>query len=157
MSRQNTTPQQSPEDRFWSKVDKGGDCWVWTAGRIKRGYGRFRMYGRRYLAHRVAYLLSVGPIPDGMGVLHRCDNPPCCNPAHLFLGTDADNSRDMVTKGRNAYGERSGTAKLCEADVMDMRYFHSTGMSFARLGSLYGVSERACRSAIERETWARVP
>jgi len=152
-----TAPKPTSEERFWAKVDRSGDCWVWIAGTTEWGYGRFRMDGRLYLAHRVAYMFLVGPVPDGMGVLHRCDNPPCCNPAHLFLGTDADNSHDCIEKGRNARGERGGKAKLSELDVQDLRQLYASGMSFQRLAPLYGVSVRTVRAVVNRETWKHVP
>lgn len=93
-------------ETFWSKVDTTGECWLWLAARIPPyGYGNFggTQDGVRWvkLAHRHAYELAHGPIPEGMWVLHRCDNPPCVRPDHLFLGTHADNMRDMVAKGRH--------------------------------------------------------
>ena len=99
-------------DDFWSMVDRNGPtqphmtdgCWVWT-GIKHRGYGRFGQRGR---SHRIAYEATVGPIPEGASVCHHCDNPPCCNPAHLFVGTNADNVADMVAKGRQAKGDRHG-------------------------------------------------
>lgn len=99
-------------DRFWPKVDKsaGPDaCWIWTASRTAFGYGRI-LVSPKYVTHaqRVAYELCIGPIPAGLIVRHKCDNPPCCNPAHLELGTNADNSRDMVARGRAATGSRNG-------------------------------------------------
>lgn len=87
-------------ERFWARVDKSGDCWIWTASRYRRGYGQAYFEGRYYTAHRLAYTLTFGPVPMGICVCHHCDNPPCCNPAHLFLGTDADNMRDRDAKGR---------------------------------------------------------
>lgn len=91
----------TPEERFWAKVEKGPDCWEWKAFRNK-GYGKFTYNGRMYLAHRLSWILTNGPIPDGLGVLHSCDNPPCVNPDHLFLGTQLDNMRDASNKGRCA-------------------------------------------------------
>lgn len=93
-------------ERFWSKVDRGGpdDCWLWTAkAKCHGGYGAINYGGRgspRLRAHRVAYELTFGPIPEGLVACHRCDVPRCCNPAHLFLGTKADNTHDMMAKGR---------------------------------------------------------
>lgn len=83
-------------ERFWPKVEKTDGCWLWTANTRPNGYGLFGSVG----AHRVAYELCVGPIPSGMYVCHRCDNPACVRPDHLFVGTQLDNMRDMVTKGR---------------------------------------------------------
>lgn len=94
------------DERFWQRVDKtaGEDaCWPWTARRDRRGYGRISVPGRRhFLAHRYAFESAVGPITDGLNVLHSCDNPPCCNPAHLHLGTQADNLAEMRARGRAA-------------------------------------------------------
>jgi hypothetical protein len=97
-------PKRTFAERFWEKVDQRADdvCWLWN-GRARHwaGYGMFHVGNdRAEQAHRVAYALAIGPIPSGLGVLHRCDNPPCCNPSHLFLGTQADNLKDMWAKGR---------------------------------------------------------
>src|SRR5690348_16844605 len=81
------SPPSPPANLFWSRVDRRspGECWVWTRGRLKAGYGQLTVGGKCRTAHRIAWELTNGPIPDGLSVLHRCDNPPCCNPAHLFL------------------------------------------------------------------------
>lgn len=89
------------EDRFWSNVDRTGDCWIWIGSRLPSGYGRI---GGRGYAHRVSWALANGPIPAGMCILHRCDNPPCVNPSHLWIGTVADNMHDRDRKGRHRYG-----------------------------------------------------
>lgn len=91
------------EGRFWPRLDQSGGpeaCWPWTGSRTRTGYGKCSVDGRHVAAHRLAWQLTNGPIPDGLHVLHRCDNPPCCNPGHLFLGTHTDNVRDMLAKGR---------------------------------------------------------
>lgn len=91
-------------ERFWAKVDRRGpdDCWEWTAGCNRKGYGKFSLDGATRQSHRISWELANGQIPEGLCVLHRCDNPPCCNPAHLFLGTHADNHADRSLKGRHA-------------------------------------------------------
>lgn len=153
-------PYYTPQDvaRFWKKVNKTEGCWNWTAGVLKGAfpYGRFMLNKRKYLAHRLAYFFTQGFIPDDVDVLHKCDNPRCCNPDHLFLGTDIDNSRDCVAKGRHAYGERSGQARLSAGDVRDLRELYAIGMSFARLAPLYGVNEATVRSAVRGDTWKHV-
>src|SRR4051812_22074657 len=88
-------------ERFWSKVDKTGECWLWTAYRDAAGYGRFGLAGKVQKAHRVSYELAVGPIPAGAHVLHSCDNPPCVNPDHLRVGSRIDNMRDKFMRGRD--------------------------------------------------------
>lgn len=93
-----------PAERFWSKVLKTDTCWLWRAALFSTGYGQFQLDGRPHLAHRVAWSLTEGPIPDGMRCLHHCDVRRCVRPDHLFLGTDSDNMQDMVSKGRwNGY------------------------------------------------------
>jgi hypothetical protein len=94
---------RSPEIRFWEKVKKSdtNDCWEWQSTTNNKGYGTISIKGRSRLAHRFSYEIHNGSIPNGLNVLHRCDNPLCCNPAHLFLGTQRDNIADMVAKGRN--------------------------------------------------------
>lgn len=119
------------EIRFWEKVEKGDSedsCWVWIAkSKHLFGYGvlGLKKENRQVMAHRFAYELLVGPIPDGLFVLHRCDNPPCVNPDHLFLGTQKDNLDDMTQKGRRRWadnrGSRNGNAKLSDAQVEEIR------------------------------------
>jgi hypothetical protein len=97
----------SDGERVFAKIDRRGpdECWLWRGRKTVCGYGEVRFGGKSQLAPRVVYSLAVGPIPDGLYVLHRCDNPPCCNPAHLFVGTQRDNVADMMAKGR---GNTSG-------------------------------------------------
>lgn len=100
------------EQRFWRDVDKRGpdECWPWKRSTMRGGYGRFPVTSRnQQRAHRYAYELTHGPIPKDIVICHRCDNPPCCNPAHLFAGTHADNVRDRVAKGRSSSGEKHST------------------------------------------------
>jgi len=93
--------QEPMEVRFWRFVNKTDECWLWQGAKVGQGgYGNFGVDKKHHLAHRVSYELANGPIPDGMWVLHRCDNPPCVNPDHLFLGTRSDNMKDAHQKGR---------------------------------------------------------
>jgi len=144
-------------DRFWNKVDKSGDCWEWTGFKHK-GYGRFSVGVRRLRSHRVAWELTHGPIPDGMLVLHTCDNPGCVNPDHLFLGTQADNMADMVSKGRQPFvkvlGEGVGTSKLAEDQVRSIRSDPRSQRAIARD---YGVSQTAISEIKNRKRWRHIP
>lgn len=103
------------KNRFWSKVSKGDGCWIFRGCRDKWGYAHHGIKGKRRQAHRLAYEFTNGPIPAGQLVLHTCDNPPCCNPTHLFLGTDADNMLDKVRKGRD------NTATITAEQVREIR------------------------------------
>jgi len=146
------------ERRFWSKVDVRGpdDCWPWTAGRGSWGYGQFWLssLGRSPQAHRVAAHLGIGP---GHGnVLHRCDNPPCCNPAHLYWGTPGDNMRDRDERGRQAFGERIGVARLTAADVSAMRAAYADGVGTPELGRRFGVHTATAHRVVTRATWRHI-
>jgi len=159
------------EERFWEKVDKSGDCWIWTAAKNSDGYGRFRVNGKCVGAHRIAYLLTFDSIPDGLQVCHACDNPACVNPIHLFLGTQRDNIVDMVAKGRQrgapgdtnasrlyperlARGVKNVNAKLTEEDVREIRYLHE---EFGTTGADLAKQRKVCKSTIcrilQRKTW----
>lgn len=160
---QTVKPRKSPEDRFWAKVDKRGDsgCWEWQASRSALGYGYFRMSMDEWmwLAHRASWVFANGPIPTGMLVCHHCDNPPCVNPMHLFLGLDRDNTADRVRKGRSSRrgapaGEANGSAKLTSEDVRQMRSLYTPGfVSFRELGERYGVSAGQARRVVRGLRW----
>lgn len=181
-----TTPRVPLADRFWVKVEKTADCWLWCGAPGGEGYGCIRIAGHAVRAHRVAWELTNGPIPDGLWVLHRCDNRKCVNPAHLFLGTQSDNMRDMHNKGRgyrpgmgpqvppdrrargmgsgrhtqpesNARGERNGQAKLSAAQVIAIRLRWANGeRNAARIGREHGVSGAMIHLIVRRKKWAHI-
>lgn len=163
------------EERFWAKVDRGATdaCWCWMAYRNPQGYGRVWWAGRRRLAHRLAWEFEHGPIPAGVCALHRCDNPPCVNPAHLFLGTHADNAADRDSKGRQVAprgdrsgsrlhperrprGEQHGSAILTEAEVREIRSWRTAGFLLRQIGAAYGVSPSTIKAIASRRIWRHV-
>ena len=152
--------RQTAEERFWSKVDKSGDCWEWIGRKDEKGYGRFDGFRLNQLAHRAAWELMNGRIPEGMGVLHRCDNP-CCVRAdnHLFLGTQMDNVKDMLTKGRNnnVRGQQNGNTTLTEADVREIkRLYFSKECGVVELAKRFGVSRVTIRNIYIGKTWSHL-
>lgn len=149
-------------DQLWPKVDQRGldECWPFTGATNEHGYGVIHRRGRMLKAHRVAFRLRVGPIPAGHHVLHTCDNPPCCNPAHLYAGTRSDNMRDMVERKRRntAVGVRNGRARLTAAAVAEARagYTGRRGECKA-LCERFGVHENTMLAALHGRTWKDVP
>jgi hypothetical protein len=154
--------------RFWSRVDKAGGstaCWPWTGARSSkrpgRNHGMLSIGGRSVVASRVAWELARGAIPEGLCVLHRCDNPPCCNPGHLYLGTNADNVADRCARRRGGgwriAGENHVEAKLTEDAVLHMRSEYAGGtVSFRELGRRHGVTSQAARYAVTGRTWSHL-
>lgn len=158
----------TPEERFWPKVAVMGmdECWLWQASFRTDGYGVFG-YQRGHLvaAHRFAYVLTHGEIPDGLWVLHRCDVKACVNPAHLFLGTVQDNADDMVAKRRHwahigkevaLKGEANGNARLSEDQVREIRSRHAAGESALSLTRDFPVSHPMIRNIVHRRNWKHV-
>ena len=163
-------PQLTSADvrRFWSKVDLSGGpdaCWPWRAASQRDGRGIFHVGAtKQLLASRVAFAIATGRDPEAENVCHRCDNPPCCNPAHLFLGDQAANVHDMRQKGRasdpprnDLRGERQPGAKLTEAAVMEMRQDRrANGTTFKALGRRFGVHAMTARRAVRGIDWKHV-
>ncbi len=143
-------------DEFWTKVERTESCWIWQGAMWRNGYGRFKD-GPMMYAHRASYIITHGGIPYGLQILHRCDNRACVNPDHLFLGTQRDNMRDMVAKGRQGDKARQGTAngrsKLSPEDVAEIRKKHASGVSISAIAREYGVSRPNIRFIVTRVTW----
>lgn len=157
---------------FWAKVNKNGPtqahmdtpCWVWTAGKRGNGYGAFSVRRKQLMAHRISWMISNGPIPHdgshhGICVCHQCDNPICCRPDHLFLGTVGDNARDRSSKGRSnsPRGEIHGMVKLTASQVVEIRAIYASGaMNHRELGLRFNVSREAIGVIIRRKKWAHI-
>jgi hypothetical protein len=151
-------------DKFWGRVARGDDdaCWLWTGAKLTSGYGVLHDGTFRMLAHRFSFETHVGPIAPGLFVCHRCDNPPCVNPAHLFAGTQFENMRDMTAKGRHAKvgarGQLNGLARLTPSDVSDIRSAYAAGdVTQAQLAARFGVSRGAVCNVLLRRSWSYAP
>ena len=147
--------RRSLADRFWEKVKKGRGCWLWQASFFRDGYGQIRDGRTNRRAHRVAWKLTNGLVPDGLHVLHHCDDPACCNPRHLFLGTAQDNMADKCTKNREARGEKQGLARLTEKKVRQLRRLEGT-ITRRQLAEKFDISYPTVGDVLRRRTWRHV-
>lgn len=158
-----------PVERFWKFVDKTPTCWLWCGSRHKRlPYGKFTVNGKTVLAHRFSWELHNGPIPSGLMPLHKCDNPPCIRPDHLFLGNHKDNSQDMVKKGRESHhwkgrkrlkqtGEQNGAAKLKVEEVLQIRKLYRLGgWTHKSLAKQFGVAKYNIFLILHHKKWLHV-
>lgn len=160
--------------RFWSKVGDATEtgCRVWRGAPDRDGYGEFRMGGENHRAHRLAWEIRHGSIPDGLWVLHSCDNRPCVNPHHLFLGTVVENNADRHAKGRTPSGDRSWSrlhpetllrgeeapgARLMADQVLEIRARAAAGETKASIARAFGVSDVLVGLIVRRDTWAHLP
>jgi len=150
--------------RFWAKVKKTEGCWVWT-GALMQGYGNIvgKSYGRKFrinfASHRASWVLHFGPIPDGVYVLHHCDNRPCVRPDHLWLGTASDNMKDMYQKERHPrlQGLKQPLHKLTEAEVLEIRRLYSPELgNGTALAKQFKVCFATIYPIIHRKTWAHI-
>lgn len=157
--------RQNPEAYFWSFVQKadGDACWLWTKSTSRYGYGQqFWTDGKNWIAHRLAWTLTHGAIPKSVCLCHRCDNPACVRPSHMFLGTQADNLADMRAKGRGfdfpteKRGEKNPRARLTDNDVREIRRRHAAGESIKRLGKAFNYAHTNISAIIRGKIWAHV-
>ena len=139
--------------RFKAHIAVGDDCWLWQGTIHHSGYGLFSKHGKNMLAHRLSYETFVGPIPDGLDVLHSCDTPACVNPAHLSVGSHQQNMSECKDRGRRPRGEEMWNALLTEEQV---RYIRSCSESNHALAALYGVEVYIIRRVRRRETWKHI-
>ena len=146
-------PKPKPlEDRFWSKVDVRGpnECWEWTGAKTRGGYGGIWSEGKIQYTHRLSYELHNGPIPDGLHVLHDCDNPRCVNPTHLHLGTNADNVEEKLDRGRSGF-------KLTKDQVCQLRSQYDIGnVSQRRLAEMFGITQTLVYLIVNRKVWRHI-
>jgi hypothetical protein len=148
------------KQRFLEKVESGlpNECWNWTASTTGKGYGQIKIPSTRKQAysHRLAYELAYGEIPKGKMVLHSCDNPRCCNPAHLSVGTCKDNLQDMVRKGRHLFGERNAVSKLTEIEVERILDLAKAGVTQMLIARGFNVSQAEVNRIIRGKRWTHV-
>jgi hypothetical protein len=174
-------------DRFYQRVeiDENTGCHNWTGNKDKNGYGHIRYKGKQFGTHRISFIFNKGEILPGLFVCHKCDNPACVNPEHLFLGTPADNTRDAAQKGRMAkginnghstkpentkrgkdhyrygnscktgIGEKNGRAKLSRIDVIEIKNLYRSGLSYRSIAKIFNVSLTAVRYIIIGRNWSK--
>jgi predicted XRE-type DNA-binding protein len=131
-------------------------CWIWTREVRPSGHGVFMTSRKWNHAHRYAWELLVGPIPNGLSVLHRCDVPPCVNPAHLFLGTQSDNMKDMASKNRSCLGEKNSMSRLNAEQIISIRALHKQGILTRIIASMFGVTRSNVSYIVNKKTWRHV-
>lgn len=155
MSRKNIKNQKLIMDRIIIRPKTR--CWIWTENIENVGYGIIKINSKNYKAHRVSYEVFNGPIPDGLFCLHRCDVRSCCNPEHLFLGTDQDNSDDKVNKNRHLKGEEMSLSKLKNYQILEIRQKYATGnYTQQELGDQYLVGNDLISRIVNYKRWRHI-
>lgn len=151
---------KSLEERFWGKVNKDGSfceklgsrCWEWMGGKTKDGYGSIGDNWKKIYTHRLVWELVNGPIPNKLCALHKCDNPGCCNPDHLFLGTKGDNIRDCIKKCRRGNCNR----KMTPEQVIEIRELRKTGLSLRKIAVMFGIHNQQIYNIVSGRHWKEV-
>ncbi len=147
------------KETFWSKVNKKKDdeCWEWQAGCCDEGYGKFMFECTVYRAHRLAYKFTHNYLPSDSDVLHTCDNPKCCNPNHLYLGTQKNNMEDRNNKHRQALGEHNGKSKLTSEQVLEIRKLYSSGKyTHQTLSVMFNISRQNISFILSNQGWKHI-
>lgn len=148
--------------RFWQYVEWSPECWTWRGALGKTGYGTFTMSGgRRTNAHRAMWIFRNGPIPENLVICHKCDNPSCVNPAHLFIGTQGDNMADMFAKGRRSalphpLGEANHNSVLSREKVLKIRALRAAGKSLKEVATIFGIAGTTVSAVANRKIWKHV-
>lgn len=144
--------------RFWQKVDRSGDCWEWNGGKGSSGHGRFKLNSRLYSPHRISFELFNGNIANDLMVCHRCNNPGCVNPRHLYAGTRSQNTQDTISAGtwNKPQGRQFKPTKLDAGQVTDIRIALRNGATVKGLARKYNVSPRSIQLIRDRRTWKQV-
>ena len=152
-----------PKERLYAKIKKNArtGCWEWQGAKTSAGYGLFSVDGSLVYTHRFSYNLHNGRLPDDLHVCHKCDNPSCCNPDHLFLGTDADNLADMRRKNRHSpppkmTGRRNPSTKISEKDVLQIRKMKKAGKSLKEIAVSFSISKTNVADICKRKIWRHV-
>jgi len=144
--------------RFWSKViTKTNCCWLWSGRKTSSGYGRLMWDGREIGAHQISWIIHNGPIPHGLWILHKCDNPSCTNPDHLFAGTHSDNMKDAIVKGRfkfnrkRKFGEDNASHKLSKEQVNEIKILVGNGLTHQHVANGFGVHQSTVTRIVNGE------
>lgn len=143
---------------FWARTERSGECLLWTGKRSGKGYGRVYINGRFAAAHRVAYEIANGAIPDGMLIRHTCDTPPCVEPTHLLVGTQLDNMRDKMERGRHRvqFGESHYRTSLTDEQVTEIRRMRADGFSFKSISDKIGASPTGVAAIANGRRWKHI-
>lgn len=151
--------KKTTSDRFFAHVEKGPNCWTWTASKMNSGYGQFSIAGTMRQAHRAAYELLVGPIPQGMLILHDCDNKLCVNPAHLRIGTHSENIKDAYARRLRSKpdvsGEKHPRASITKTDAKRMRLLRESGLTVTAIAALFGVKRSLVSDVVTNRSWSQ--
>lgn len=142
--------------RFWERVKKTETCWLWTGMKNEKGYGEIRIKYRTVFAHRLSFALHFGETPEGLCVLHRCDQPSCVRPDHLFLGTRKQNRADCLSKNRHSKGENSGVSKLTSQQILEIRALRLKNVRIVEIAKKFGIGNSQVSRIAKRTTWTHL-